>query len=306
MTTSQTWTTEQDDYLRQHYATTPTADLAEVLGRTYGAVSERASRRLGLHKDKATLQESTRRATLARSIWTATLDEILALMYPHCASQLIAELLGIKATVINARADRKGLKKTKQHLRDAQYQRMANNPEPYLAARLKPGNVPWHKGTKGLQIGGKDTQFRKGNTPQTSVPVGSESWTAPGRRRLKKVSYLRRKVAEPNVWKFVHIIVWEEANGPVPPGHIVRFVDGNTKNIVLSNLVCITRSENSRRNSPWTTMPRELAEVVNMRGQLVRQINKAKRRSAAADTTAPKTTTKTTNTTQHQPESCPA
>ena len=53
-------------------------------------------------------------------------------------------------------------------------------------------------------------------------------------------------------------------------------------------------------------MPRELAEVVNMRGQLVRQINKAKRRSAAADTTAPKTTTKTTNTTQHQPESCPA
>ena len=85
-------------------------------------------------------------------------------------------------------------------------------------------------------------------------------------------------------------------------GHIVRFVDGNTKKIVPSNLVCITRSENSRRNSPWTTMPRELAEVVNMRGQLVRQINKAKRRSAAADTTAPKTT----NTTQHQPESCPA
>ena len=120
------------------------------------------------------------------------------------------------------------------------------------------------------------------------------------------MSYLRRKVAEPNAWKFVHIIVWEAAHGPVPPGHIVRFVDGNTTNITPGNLVCITRSENSRRNSPWTTMPRELAEVVNMRGQLVRQINKAKRRSAAADTAAPKTTTKTTNTTQHQPESCPA
>lgn len=37
MTTSQTWTTEQDDYLRQHYASTPTADLAEVLGRANAA-----------------------------------------------------------------------------------------------------------------------------------------------------------------------------------------------------------------------------------------------------------------------------
>ena len=70
MSASQTWTTEQDDYLRQHYASTPTSDLAEVLGRTYGAVSARAGRRLGLHKDKATLQESTRRATLARSIFS--------------------------------------------------------------------------------------------------------------------------------------------------------------------------------------------------------------------------------------------
>ena len=70
MTTSQTWTAEQDDYLRQHYATTPTADLAEVLGRTYGAVSARAGRRLGLHKDKATLAESASRATLARSIFS--------------------------------------------------------------------------------------------------------------------------------------------------------------------------------------------------------------------------------------------
>lgn len=300
MTTSNTWTPAQDAYLRQHYATTPTADVAEALGRTYGAVSARACRRLGLHKDKACLAESTSRATLARSIWTATLDEILELMYPHCATAVIAELLGVKATVINARADRKGFKKTKEHLRDAQYQRMANNPEAYLAARLKPGNVPWNKGTKGLQIGGKDTQFRKGNIPQTSVPVGSESWTTPGRKRLKKVSYLRRKVAEPNFWKFVHIIVWEQANGPVPPGHIVRFVDGDTKNIVLSNLICITRSENSRRNSPWTTLPRELAEIANARGLLQRQINKAKKRST------PSTAANTTNTTTATQESRPS
>ena len=32
MTTSQTWTTEQDDYLRQHYASTPTADLPSRVG----------------------------------------------------------------------------------------------------------------------------------------------------------------------------------------------------------------------------------------------------------------------------------
>jgi len=36
------WTKDEDDYLRKAYPTTPTAEIAGKLGRTYGAVTTRA------------------------------------------------------------------------------------------------------------------------------------------------------------------------------------------------------------------------------------------------------------------------
>jgi hypothetical protein len=37
--------------------------------------------------------------------------------------------------------------------------------------------------------------------------------------------------------------MWEKANGPVPPGHVVVFLDGNRLNIVLNNLMMLSRQE---------------------------------------------------------------
>jgi hypothetical protein len=31
------------------------------------------------------------------------------------------------------------------------------------------------------------------------------------------------KVAEPNVFKLKHRIVWEKANGPIPENHVIAF-----------------------------------------------------------------------------------
>lgn len=37
-------------------------------------------------------------------------------------------------------------------------------------------------------------------------------------------------------WKSKHVMVWEEANGPVPEGHMVIFLDGDRRNYKLENL----------------------------------------------------------------------
>lgn len=45
----------------------------------------------------------------------------------------------------------------------------------------------------------------------------------------------------------LHVVVWEEANGPVPKGMIVVFKDGDTMNVTLENLEIITRQEAAAR-----------------------------------------------------------
>ena len=54
---------------------------------------------------------------------------------------------------------------------------------------------------------------------------------------------------KPTDWKAVHVLVWEEHNGPLPDGHIVIFRDGNRENFEPENLMALTRAENMRRNS---------------------------------------------------------
>ena len=42
-------------------------------------------------------------------------------------------------------------------------------------------------------------------------------------------------------WKPKQFVVWEEANGKIPKGHAIVFIDGNTTNCDLDNLMCIPK-----------------------------------------------------------------
>lgn len=57
---------------------------------------------------------------------------------------------------------------------------------------------------------------------------------------FRKGEWYYEKVADgPNSnenWKSKHIMVWEEANGPVPEGHMVIFLDGDRRHYQLENL----------------------------------------------------------------------
>ena len=95
------------------------------------------------------------------------------------------------------------------------------------------------------------TSFKKGNRPANYVPVGTEITDGDG--------YLRVKVADPNEWEFIHRRTWEKHHGPIPPGMVIRFLDGDKQNVDPGNLVMITKAEHvhlSRRG--YSAAPDEI------------------------------------------------
>lgn len=98
---------------------------------------------------------------------------------------------------------------------------------------LGPGHVPWNKGKK---TGWKSTNkycFKKGYRPSFTLPVGTERITHDG--------YIKVKVADPRTWKFKHHVIWEAANGPIPEGFRVIFLDNNPQNCVLENIALVPK-----------------------------------------------------------------
>jgi hypothetical protein len=53
-------------------------------------------------------------------------------------------------------------------------------------------------------------------------------------------------------WKSLKLMVWEAHYGEVPPGHVLRLVDGNLYNVEINNIRMITRAENAVINHVFT------------------------------------------------------
>ena len=109
-----------------------------------------------------------------------------------------------------------------------------------LRGHFKKGNVPFNKGMKGLTQGGEETQFKSGHRTWNYMPVGTERTNTDG--------YVEIKIADPNKWKGKHRIIWEETHGPGAKGHVVIFADGNQQNVVLDNLLLVSRAQLVRMN----------------------------------------------------------
>lgn len=110
-----------------------------------------------------------------------------------------------------------------------------------LTGRFEKGHVPPNKGKKGYYAPGCEKGwFRKGNTPWDTAPVGTV---------VVREGYLWKKLTnKPDGgrfnWKQLHLILWEEAYGPVPEGFYVAFKDGNPQNCTLDNLMLVSKAEN--------------------------------------------------------------
>ena len=84
--------------------------------------------------------------------------------------------------------------------------------------------------------------FKKGNKPHNTYPEGT-IFTRKGKNGWKCLV-----IKHNGKLKRLARHVWEQANGEIPSGCIVRHIDGDFTNVALENLMCITKSNNARLN----------------------------------------------------------
>ena len=218
-----------------------------------------------------------------RKPWAEHELELLRRNYADSRTDDLAAALGRTLTTVYQKALKIGLRKSSEYLatQDSGRVQRGKQSEAMKATQFKPGQSSWSKGTKGrvgVQEACRATQFKKGRPASEArnyVPLGSH--------RLSKDGYLERKVTDdPSIaparrWVGVHRLVWMEANGPIPAGHVVAFRAGChstvAEEITLDGLELTSRADLARRNSPHLNWPPELARLVQLRGALTRQIN---------------------------------
>lgn len=182
-----------------------------------------------------------------RKHWTPVEIELLRRNYADTLTRDIAQVLGRTQGVVYRKANDLGLFKSRDFIAEA------------------PGDMA-------------KTQFKKGREAHEARnyrPIGS--------LRLSKDGCLERKVTDdPSLvparrWVGVHRLVWMQAHGPIPEGHAVVFKPGR-RTAVLEQITpdaveCISQRELMARNTVHN-LPKELVELVQLRGALNRQINK--------------------------------
>lgn len=132
-----------------------------------------------------------------------------------------------------------------------------------LISRFKPGHVPANKGKTGWQSEAcKATAFRPGNRPINTLPIGAIAWKGTNHKK-GEIGYQAIKVAEPNVWEYLHVRAWEAAHGPKPAGMRIIFVDGDRTNVDIANLALVSIGELAVLNKMrYNSAPAELKPTI--------------------------------------------
>lgn len=196
-------------------------------------------------------------------------------LYSDTPTAQLARQLGRPVGSVYQRAYLLGLHKSDAYLASPAAGR--TNGRQGMGTRFPKGHVPANKGLRGRKgwAPGRmaEGQFKKGVRQGVAVrlykPIGTE--------RVCKDGYLQRKVNDDLPlqarWKFVHLIVWEAAHGPVPTGHAITFINGDRRDLRIENLACVSRADLMRRNTVHN-LPKPLASAIQLLGALKRQVRR--------------------------------
>jgi hypothetical protein len=174
---------------------------------------------------------------MIRCNWTLEETELLIEYYPHRSTKEVAFITGKSIAQCYAKAFALQLHKTPEYLATEASGRLQRSRE---QSQFIKGHTPWNKGMKGLDIGGKETQFKKGHVPHTYRPVGEE--------RIDEDGYTYIKISDPAKWVLKHRHIYEQYHGKLEPHMVVTFRDKNISNFDIQNLEAITKVENMERN----------------------------------------------------------
>lgn len=191
-------------------------------------------------------------------------------LYPTTSTAEIARELDRTITSIYGMATKMGLYKTDEYIAAKRAREAKLLAEAGKAHHYPKGHVPANKGLRrpGYSPGNMaKTQFKKGSFSPNRREIGDE--------RISKDGYIYVKVADGQKnsnWKQKHWIVWEAANGPIPPGANVVFRDGNKQNVDLSNLQMISDAELMSLNT-FHNYPEPVKQQIHILAGFRRRLN---------------------------------
>ena len=193
-------------------------------------------------------------------------DNILEILYPYIPAKLLGDYLGLTVSQVYNRTYKRGIKKDpkiKKEINRALILTAGRN------SRFEKGHEPFNKGKKCpnlLLTNASKTMFKKGNKPNNTREPNATSIRTDSSGRKYQYSKI-----EDSKWILTHRLMWEQAHGPIPVKHIVRFIDGNTMNLDLTNLECIPMRENAKRNTIHR-FPDDLKKLIRLKAKLNKTI----------------------------------
>lgn len=214
-----------------------------------------------------------------RHKWSRAELRILNKRYPHEDTKVIAADFGLSIYQVYAKANEIGLKKTAEYLASPASSRLRRGDNIGAAYRFPPGHVPANKGLRrpGYAPGRmRETQFKKGQ-----FPIGKDpAFYVLGALRVNADGYIDMRISFEHGalgWTALHRILWQDAHGPIPKGHVLIFKDGDSLNVCLENLELLTLRENMARNT-IARFPPALRAAIQLARKAERKIREREQR----------------------------
>ena len=171
--------------------------------------------------------------------------------YPNEITKNLAADLGLTVNKVYQIADKLRVKKSEEFLNNWELSGRGKMIERGKKFRFKQGHESWNKGKSAAEYLNSEqiakmklTQFKKGIIPPNTKYDGAI--TLRNDKSGAKYFYIRISKGH---WIPYHVKIYQDAYGPIPKNHIIVFKDFNTLNVNIDNLMCISRSENMRRNT---------------------------------------------------------
>lgn len=186
--------------------------------------------------------------------WTLEELELLGLLWANTSTEEVGRIIGRRGPYCWKKAKDLGLKRSPEFEAELLANQTKTLTKHGVKSRFKKGSTAHNKGKKWDEFMPKESQqaarrthYKKKNVPYNWKPIGWERVTRDGYVEVKvRDDFGQKRI---NNFELKHRLLWESVNGPIPDKCMVKFKDGNPRNIVIENLFISSMKDNLLNNS---------------------------------------------------------